>query len=211
MIDITRPFTGRAVPHFIEKAREKARAKAGQLLRLGEKAVILDTETTGLGSEAEIVDIAVIDLAGERLVDTLVKPRGRIPEEASEVHGIYAKHVEDAPGWPDIFFSVKQALREKVVLGYNASFDLRILLQTHEMWFPVRHMNIFDIRGKSCIMDLFASWWGNWNEYHKSFTWVKLDKATMATGGVTEGAHGALADCRMALHVLRYLAEKGDG
>ena len=47
----------------------------------------LDTETTGLGNDAEIVDIAVIDSSGRIILNALVRPSGRIPREASDVLG----------------------------------------------------------------------------------------------------------------------------
>lgn len=50
--------------------------------------VFLDTETTGLGAQAEIVDIAAIDGHGQILMDTLVRPTRSIPREASNIHGI---------------------------------------------------------------------------------------------------------------------------
>lgn len=44
--------------------------------------VILDTETTGLGFDDEIVEISIIDCAGYVLLNTLVKPSKSIPEAA---------------------------------------------------------------------------------------------------------------------------------
>ncbi len=39
----------------------------------------LDTETTGLGSQAEIVEIAVVDGAGRTVLNRLVRPTSPIP------------------------------------------------------------------------------------------------------------------------------------
>lgn len=41
--------------------------------------VILDTETTGLGADAEVVELAVLSPRGEVLFDSLVRPRKPIP------------------------------------------------------------------------------------------------------------------------------------
>ena len=46
---------------------------------LARQPLYLDTETTGLGRSAEIVDICIVDDAGQVLVDTLVRPRFPIP------------------------------------------------------------------------------------------------------------------------------------
>ena len=50
--------------------------------------LILDTETTGLGLEAEIIEIAVIDTAGAVLVDTVSLPQDDVPKAASGIHGL---------------------------------------------------------------------------------------------------------------------------
>lgn len=50
--------------------------------------VILDTETTGLDEHDEIVEVAVIDMSGKVLLNTLVNPIQPIPYEATQIHGI---------------------------------------------------------------------------------------------------------------------------
>lgn len=50
---------------------------------VGQDLLIVDTETTGLENDAQIVEIAVVDLAGRVLLDSLVKPTIYIPREAS--------------------------------------------------------------------------------------------------------------------------------
>lgn len=45
----------------------------------------------------KIVEIAVIDLDGNVLINTLVDPNKAIPKEATEIHGIANKMVENAP------------------------------------------------------------------------------------------------------------------
>ena len=60
---------------------------------------ILDTETTGLYDDAEIVEISIIDENGGVLLDTLVKPLKPIPAEATAIHGITNEMVATAPTW----------------------------------------------------------------------------------------------------------------
>ena len=47
------------------------------------RPVYLDTETTGLDEQSEIVEISLIDSDGSVLLDTLVKPLERIPAGAT--------------------------------------------------------------------------------------------------------------------------------
>lgn len=67
------------------------------------ETVFIDTETTGLDSTAEAVDIAVVDAGGHILMDTLVQPKRRIPAEASRIYGILDSVVADAPPWTEMY------------------------------------------------------------------------------------------------------------
>ena len=58
--------------------------------------VILDTETTGLNERAEIVELSIIDKNGNTLFDRLIKPKGHIPRDAEQIHGISNADVENA-------------------------------------------------------------------------------------------------------------------
>ncbi|ELA9868094.1 3'-5' exonuclease, partial [Vibrio parahaemolyticus] len=62
-----------------------------------QNAIILDTETTGLDSQAEIVEFtAICAHTGKVIVNELVKPTCSIPAEATAIHGITDEDVKDA-------------------------------------------------------------------------------------------------------------------
>src|SRR5690606_33823093 len=71
---------------WISAAQAEAQMKFNRWNEL-KNVVILDTETTGL-YDAEIVEIAVIDLGGNILMNTLVRPKNPIPAEVTAIHGI---------------------------------------------------------------------------------------------------------------------------
>lgn len=58
---------------------------------------ILDTETTGLGDNAEICQIAICDCQGNSLLNTLVKPTVTIEAQATKIHGINNEMLALAP------------------------------------------------------------------------------------------------------------------
>ena len=56
-------------------------------------------------------------------------------------------------------------------------------------------------------METFAKFYGNFNEYHGSFTWQPLSRAAAECSVDVDGdPHRALTDARTAAGVLRYMA-----
>jgi DNA polymerase III subunit epsilon len=175
--------------------KESAAQWARQLLAR-EDWVILDTETTGL-HDAEVVDIAIVNSKGEPIVDTLICPTISIPQEVSDIHGLFDADVADAPTFPEIYTNVLSAIARKEVVIYNADFDTRILtgmcrlhgLKTPFLPFvpPVR---------VSCAMKAYAMWVGEWSDRRGSYRWQKLDG----------GNHRALGDCLATLQLIQKMA-----
>jgi len=176
---------------------------------LGCGCLILDTETTGLGDDAEIVEIAVIDSEGRVLLDTLVKPVNPIPAEATAIHGITNEMVQDAESWPYVYGELIGLLNKhpgSPLVIYNAEYDLRLIRQTSALhnggW--VRAMPGGDERAL-CAMLVYADFWGEPGRYGDC-KWQKLTVAAQQQGVKVEGAHRALADCKMTLGVVKAMA-----
>lgn len=165
--------------------------------------LVLDTETTGL-YEGEIVQIAIINSAGENLLDTLVKPKLPIPADATAIHGITDEMVKDAPGWPEIAPKIQEILNGQLLVVYNAVYDRKMMHQTAE-----RH-NLPKIEWKEicswhCAMEAYAEYFGDYNSYRNSYRWQKLVVAARNCGQPTDDAHDALADCLMTLSVTKHM------
>lgn len=169
--------------------------------------LVLDTETTGLGSDAQIVQIAVIDASGETLLDTLVSPTCDIPPDATHIHGITNDMVLSAPNWRSVHARVANLVMARNVIIYNASYDLRLLYQSDNaagvqvLWER--------IMSPTCAMLAFAELYGDWNEYHQSYRWQTLEKAARYYGLPVNGAHSALGDCRLTLGVVKAMCCDG--
>lgn len=107
------------------------RAECRAMARLLDRdACFIDTETTGLGLDAEIVEIAVLDRDGHILLDTLVRPVLAVPREASAIHGITDAMLASAPSWPAVMRHLEPVLRDRAVIAHNAAFDERMMAQT---------------------------------------------------------------------------------
>lgn len=168
--------------------------------------VILDTETTGLNRTDEIVEIAVIDSAGQTLLSTFVKPSNRIPAEATRIHGITDVMVADAPNFSFIVPSLLDVLTGQNVIVYNAIYDRKMLHQSAE----ANGLPKTDWKELSrwwCAMETFAEIYGEWNSYRQSYKWQTLSTACRHYGLPVSNAHSALGDCEMTLAVCRAMAE----
>jgi DNA polymerase III subunit epsilon len=182
-----------------DSLREVCRQEARSLLT--QDIVILDTETTGLSASARIVELCIIDKAGNVLFNSLLNPGEPIPSGATHVHGISDSMVTDAPTFADIVIQVNELLFGKTVCIYNAGYDAPLL---------TNHGAIF---GKPvCLMELYARYYGEWSDYHESFKWQALGAALAQCGLSRRGqAHRALSDCYAALDVLNYIAQEARG
>nr|WP_188246205.1 exonuclease domain-containing protein [Enterobacter sp. E12]MBD0817620.1 Lar family restriction alleviation protein [Enterobacter sp. E12] len=173
--------------------------------------VIIDTETTGLSKRDEIIEIAIINMRGEVLLDTLVKPTIPIPPEATKINHITNEMVAKAPAWCDVFPKVHAIIRMHKWLAWNSGFDARMLDQT------CSYTEIFDTKspGVASLITsrihtshidakaVYDQWYGEFDEKRKAFKRQSLATAAARHGVSVEGAHRALADCKMVLAVLQ--------
>lgn len=199
----------RAFWRFIVKAGKalcKLNAKQRAQRWLKNNNLILDTETTGLGDDAEIIEISIIDCTGKILLDTLVKPIKTIPAEATAIHGITNEMVADAPTWRDIHYQFMALTNDRTLLIYNALFDSRLIFQTaaaNNCQFSGKKY-IFDAE---CVMESYAEYYGQWDQKRNKFKWQRLSNAAEQQGVVIDGTpHRALADCKTTLGIIRAMA-----
>lgn len=188
----------------MSRHREVAAATARRWLE--QDALFLDTETTGLHAGAEIVEITLIDITGAPVLDTLVRPERPIPAALTRIHGIDNAMVAGAPRWPEIHERLLEVIEGRLVVIYNADFDLRMLAQVanqHALSWPgIMFRNDGQTRLENdtvahCAMREYARFWGEKQ---------KLGNAAQQQGITVVGAHRALADCRMTLGVVRAMA-----
>jgi len=185
-----------------------ARSEAIQLARqwLSRKPVYIDTETTGTGPNDSIIEVSVIDHDGGVLVDSLVKPVGKISPGARAVHGITNDMIKDAPGWESVWTQVEAAITNRVIGIYNVDFDLRMMRQSHQMnwlrWSDPREAEFF------CIMKLYAQFWGQWNPKYGNYRWQSLDQARQQCGIPLPNSHRAKDDTLLTRALLEFMANQ---
>ena len=168
--------------------RQNAAKWAAQLIREGE-AFILDTETSDLNGE--ILELSIINLKGETVYNGRFKPSLPIHWKAAKVHGLTADVLTHEPTFASQYEAIKTILENKRVLIYNAAFDVPILRKTCQLY----DCRLITFRG-GCVMEQYAAFVGEWNDYHGSYRWQRLP----------EGDHSALGDCRATLDILKTMA-----
>ncbi len=152
------------------------------------RVVYLDTETTGFGPRAEIVDIAVVSAAGEVVLDSLVQPSRRIPAEVTAIHGITNADVKDAPAWCDLYQDVLRVLAGRRIIVYNVIFDRQMVNQACD-----RYTLAAPAADWECAMRKYAGFHGNWDPGKRWYRFQKLEHAVL-TFGAKPGGHRAAAD-----------------
>lgn len=184
-----------------QRARVEVSAWARQ--RMSDPATLfLDTETTGLGNEAEIIDLAVVDSSGAVLIDTLIAPVRPIPAETTRVHGIVDNDVRNAPVWAEVYPLVAELLRGRPIVVYNAAFDRRMMTACcTAAGFEIEE------REWHCAMLHYARYAGV-RSSHKSnrFRLHKLGDA-LAGFGLPAGSHRALSDALACRSLVQALAD----
>jgi len=154
---------------------------------LASKAVIIDTETTGLldYKRVEVIELAVISMRGRVLYHSRFRPRHKIPQATIEIHGITNEAVKDEQRFTDRHSEVHAALNGKIAVAYNAKFDNGVLSRTclsNDLQTP-------DCKWE-CAMHAYRA-------FLKAPRWVPLPG----------GKHTALDDCRATLRLLKLMAK----
>jgi len=149
----------------------------------------LDTETTGLNEDAKICEIAIVDEHGEILLNTVVNPQIPIPKEASAIHSITDAVIRDAPTFAQLQAQILDIFAQYDVHIYNADYDTRLLAQSGE--------NMPKLKA-TCVMKPFARIYGQWDDYHRSYTYQSLGKACEFYDIRNPHPHRALGDAESA-------------
>ncbi len=165
--------------------RNHAISKAQEILANPDKYIIVDTETSGLGNRAEVIEICVMSLQGEVVLENFFMPTGIISPEATAEHGLTKDILQQksAKTWDTCASEINKSLAGKTMLAYNASFDQKMIDQTAALYG-------FDspIEEKFCIMRLRQQFKGTKNSE------------------ILGGDHTAQGDCKKTLDILHEIA-----
>lgn len=168
--------------------------------------IILDTETSGLGPDAVVLEVSAVDLCGNIVFDSLINPGdAEIDPEAAQTHGIGVDMLANAPLFTDVWVELRPLLNESELVIFNSQFDIRLLRQTAARYgFDMPHIV------SHCLMKQFAQFYGEIRPAAKpeiQYLPKKLDQACEHFN-IPVGGHRALADAEAARQVLLAMAKE---
>ncbi len=154
--------------------------------------VVLDSETTGLNEDDQIIELAILSRHGSTIIDTLIKPTCEISLGAYNVHKISKEDLKDAPTFKEVYPQIKRAIEGKTVVIYNAQFD------SHKLDYMCEINNLPKIKYKTeCAMLWYAQYYGSWSDYWGNYKWQKL----------IGGKHRAKSDVSACWNLINKMAE----
>ena len=88
--------------------------------------LVVDTEFTGLGSEAQAVEVAVVRVTSVQ--SFLVKPTVPVEPAARAVHHLRDEDLAAAPTMQELLELCPRLFTADVFVAHNAEFDRRMLI-----------------------------------------------------------------------------------
>lgn len=160
-----------------------------------QRPLILDIETTGLSpANDEIIEIALLELDGTVVLNTLVQCRGNIPADAVAIHGISKEMLQGQPTFPEMWQQLLPHLSRPLVV-YNTAYDIPMLAYN-----ALRYRIRMPRPKAHCLMCWYTEYRAGIGAQYQSLT------RACQEFGIEIGNHRALADADATRQVLLHLA-----
>lgn len=171
-------------------------------LNLKNPVVFFDLETTGVNITSDrIVEISYLKIFpnGNEVSRTMrINPEMHIPEQASEVHGIYDDDVKDCPTFKQVAKDVANDFEGADIAGFNSNrFDVPLLAEE----FLRAGVDLDMTRRKFIDVQVI---------FHKMEQRTLSAAMKFYCGKELEGAHSADADTRATYEVLQAQLDRYD-
>ena len=129
-----------------------------------DEIVVIDFETTGLDpDEDRIVSVSALHANIEETENVVkdqfnfvVNPTINIPEEASRIHGIWTKDVQNEPTFAEMAEKLMEFIGDRPVVGYNIQFDWNFINA------ELKRCGLETLEGRDyfCTMTVLHDSWG---------------------------------------------------
>jgi DNA polymerase-3 subunit epsilon len=169
---------------------------------IAQKPVYIDTETTGLDKNGEIVEISILDSDGSVLLNSLVKSSKSIPLDVQVIHGITNNMVSGSLALPILWPRVRNLVFGRAIAAYNAPFDLKMIQQSLAIYrIPWReNFEFVD------VMKLFSDYRGIWDSARNSMKMFKLEDVGLFFNIHLPNTHRSTNDALLTRAVIHNIA-----
>lgn len=171
-----------------------------------EDILVLDTETTGFGPSAEILQLSIVNGLGEIVMNEYFRPaRATCWPGAEAVNHISPAMVAGKPFISERKLGIEKILHAaKIISGYNLPYDQKMLIQ-NGIYIPSRSkVRYLD------LMKPFAKTYGEPStRYPGKYKYQKLITCAKYYGYSEEGWHDSLADTKATLYCFWKMVEDG--
>lgn len=167
------------------------------------KAIVLDTETTGLSPYRgdELLQVSIVDIYGDVIFNHYIRPTMKKSwPGAQKVNDITPAMVRDEQSILYYKGELDQILSDaSCYIGYNTDFDIRFL----------KAAGIRCTAGRIDVMEEYARYCGYYNARYGRFRRFRLEECADYFGydWGTDQQHDSLADARATLYCFRKLLE----
>jgi DNA polymerase-3 subunit epsilon len=156
---------------------------------------VVDTETTGLGPDREVIEVAVVDPSGRLAFGSRIRPENPPEPEAVRIHGLDRAALASAPSFPEVLPFLLEQLRGNTLLAYNAPFDrlsLQLTARRHGIELPPLIWK--------CLLERYVRLRG--------FRASLRTACEMEGLSVPSGPHRATTDAHLAWRLVRALTDE---
>ena len=160
---------------------------------------VFDSETTGLKSPVQFVEIAVVDADAKTLFEATVQPDRLIEPGATRVHGHTARSLAESPCFREVYPDLLEALCGRRVVVYNASYDRRVW-DTEVRGLGARGALAGQLPPWECAMRRYAAYVGEPSK-----------RGGYRSQKLVGGDHSALGDVLATLRLIEEMAQGREG
>jgi DNA polymerase-3 subunit epsilon len=145
----------------------------------------------------QFVEIAIVDAGAKTLFEGTIKPTCRIESGATRVHGYTTRSLVGSPQFWEIYPDLLEALWERRVVVYNASYDRRVW-DTAVRSLGARGALAGELPAWECAMRRYAAYVGEPSK-----------RGGYRSQKLTGGDHSALGDALATLRLIEEMAAGG--
>ncbi|PMG28011.1 hypothetical protein BCU94_18445 [Shewanella sp. 10N.286.52.C2] len=150
----------------------------------------LDTETTGLSSSDEIIELSICTHDKRVVFDSIISSRVNCSAKARAVHSITDEQIANGLSIESAKAALTELLEGKTIVSFNVDFDCQMLFQT----FGIK------VKKRFCVM----KWSQSVLDYER---WPRLEKVCKRLNIKQPEAHRSLADTITTIDVFNKLVD----